>query len=55
MVIVMAIRATIIIDGRRWAKHPYGVEFEDNECNSRFYMNGVNSRESCYKAISLSQ
>ena len=42
---------TIIIDDDRWAKHPYGVKFDDNECNSRFYTNGVDSREACYRVI----
>ena len=30
------IKATIRIDDDRWAKHPYGVEFDDDECNSKF-------------------
>lgn len=47
----MAIKATIIIDGDRWAKHPYGVEFDDEECNREFYTNGVNGREQCYRVI----
>ena len=47
----MAIHATIIIDDDRWAKHPYGVKFDDNECNSMFYTNGVDSREACYRVI----
>mgnify|MGYP000995270214 CR=1 FL=1 len=47
----MAIHATIIIDDDRWAKHPYGVEFDDEECNKRFYTNGLNSRDDCYKVI----
>ncbi len=47
----MAIKATIIIDDDRWAKHPYGVEFDDEECNRKFYTNGVNSRQDCYRVI----
>ncbi len=47
----MAIKATIIIDDDQWAKHPYGVEFDDSECNDRFYKNGVDSRDSCYRVI----
>lgn len=47
----MAIHATLIIDDDRWAKHPYGVEFDDEECNSKFYTNRVNSREECYRVI----
>ena len=39
----MSIKATIMIDDDRWAKHPYGVEFDDEECNSKFYTNGVDS------------
>lgn len=48
---MMAIKATIIIDDDRWAKHPYGVRFDDDECNNRFYTNGVDSREACYRVI----
>ena len=40
---MMAIKATIIIDDDRWAKHPYGVRFDDDERNNRFYTNGVDS------------
>lgn len=47
----MAINATIIIDDDRWAKHPYGVAFDDADCNSEFYTNGVDSREACYRVI----
>ena len=47
----MAIKATIIIDDDRWAKHPYGVKFDDEEGNSRFYTNGVDSGNACYKVI----
>jgi hypothetical protein len=46
-----AIRATITIDDDRWAKHPYGVEFDDNECNSRFHTNRLDSRVACYRVI----
>ena len=47
----MAIKATITIDDDRWAKHPYGVEFDDPKCNSRFHTNGLDSREACYRVI----
>lgn len=47
----MSIHATITIDDDRWAKHPYGVEFDDQECNNRFRTNGLNSREDCYRII----
>ena len=47
----MSIQATIIIDDDRWAKHPYGVKFDDEECNKEFYTNGVDSREYCYRVI----
>lgn len=47
----MAIRATLDIDDDRWAKHPYGVSFDDPECNSRFRTNGLDSREACYRQI----
>lgn len=48
----MAIKATISIDDDRWAKHPYGVSFDDEECNKRFGENGLNSRDDCYIRIS---
>jgi hypothetical protein len=47
----MKVKATIIIDDDRWAKHPYGVEFDDPACNSEFYANGLDSREECYRVI----
>lgn len=47
----MAIKATIFIDDDKWAKHPYGVEFDDEECNQKFYRNGLDSREQCYRII----
>lgn len=47
----MSIKATIMIDDDRWAKRPYGVRFDDEECNSRFYTNGVTSRDVCYRVI----
>lgn len=47
----MKVKATIMIDDDRWAKHPYGVEFDDPECNSKFYTNGVDSREQCNRVI----
>lgn len=47
----MGIKATIMIDDDRWAKHPYGVEFDDEECNREFYTNGVDSRDQCYRVI----
>ena len=47
----MGIKATIIIDDDRWAKHPYGVKFDDEECNNKFYTNGVNNRDACYAVI----
>lgn len=47
----MAIKATIIIDDDRWAKHPFGIKFDDVKCNHEFYTNGIDSREGCYKII----
>lgn len=47
----MAIKARLGIDDDRWAKHPYGVEFDDEECNAQFKYNGLNSREACYRQI----
>lgn len=47
----MAIKATLAIDDDRWAKHPYGVKFDDEECDSQFGYNGLDSREACYRQI----
>ncbi len=47
----MGIKATIFIDDDRWAKHPFGVKFDDEKCNKEFYLNGVDSRERCLKQI----
>ena len=47
----MAIKATICIDDDRWAKHPYGVEFDDLECQSRFGVMDRNKEQECYDAI----
>ena len=43
----MSIKATITIDDDRWAKHPYGVEFDDPECNAAYGTNGLNRRDDC--------
>lgn len=47
----MAIKATITIDDDRWAKHPYGVEFDDKECNQKFHTTSLNSRKDCDQVI----
>ena len=47
----MAIRATISIDDDRWAKHPYGVKFDDSECNEKYGKNGLDGRDECYRQI----
>lgn len=47
----MAIRATIAIDDDRWAKRPYGVEFDDAECDRLFGRNGFTSRKPCHDLI----
>ncbi len=47
----MSIKATIFIDDDRWAKHPFGIKFDDEACNNEFYRNGVDGREDCYKII----
>lgn len=47
----MSIKATITIDDDRWAKHPFGVKFDDEECNEKFRRNGLDSWESCYRII----
>lgn len=47
----MGIKVTIFIDDDRWAKHPFGVKFDDEKCNKEFHLNGVDSRERCLKQI----
>ena len=47
----MAIKARITIDDDRWAKHPYGVEFDDPECDAKYGGSGLNRREECNRAI----
>lgn len=47
----MVVKATITIDDDRWAKHPYGVEFSDKECDAKYGRNGLNNRDECYRSI----
>lgn len=47
----MAIKATIAIDDDRWAKHPYGVKFDDLACNKQYGKNGLNGRDECYRIV----
>lgn len=48
----MAVKATLKIDDDRWAKHPYGVEFDDEACNTEFGKIGLDGRDECHKVIS---
>lgn len=48
---ILPLCLTIKIDDDRWAKHPYGVKFDDEECNRNFYTNGVDGRDQCYRFI----
>ncbi len=45
------VRATITIDDDRWAKWPYGVEFDDEECNKKYGRNGFKHEQSCTELI----
>ncbi len=47
----MAIKVLIRIDDDRWAKHPYTIKFDDEECNSQFYEDSLDSRQDCYRVI----
>lgn len=47
----MAVKATITIDDDRWAKHPYGVEFDNKECDAKYGQSGLNNRDDCYRSI----
>ena len=45
------ITATISIDDDRWAKWPYGVSFDDEECNKKYGRNGFKHENSCIELI----
>ena len=47
----MKVTAKIAIDDDRWAKHPYGVKFDDARCDREFGRHGLDSRYECYKII----
>ncbi len=47
----MSIHATITVDDDRWARFPFGVEFDDEECNKKFGQNRLSERTTCYKII----
>ena len=47
----MTTKATISIDDDRWEKRPYGVSFDNEECDERFGKNGLSSRDDCYLRI----
>lgn len=47
----MSIKVTISIDDDRWAKHPYSIKFDDDECNQKFSRSSLNSRQDCYRII----
>ena len=51
----MSIKATIRIDDDRWAKHPFGVEFDDDECNKKYKRNGLNGWDECYHIIDIAK
>lgn len=45
------IKATIRIDDDRFAKHPYDVMFDDEECNKKCSIYNLDSRKQCMEAI----
>lgn len=47
----MAIKAKIAIDDDRWAKQPYALEFDDEECSNQFGRNYLDGRHECYRLI----
>lgn len=47
----MKIKATIRIDDDRFAKHPYDVMFDDEECNKKCSIYNLDSRKQCMEAI----
>lgn len=46
----MKIKATIRIDDDRFAKHPYDVMFDDEECNKKCSIYNLDSRNQCMEA-----
>ena len=51
----MSIKATITIDDDRWAKYPFGVKFDDEECNEKYRRSGLSSWEGCYRIIEMAK
>lgn len=47
----MKIKAKISIDDDRWAKHPFSISFDDEECASKYAATSLNSWEDCYRRI----
>ena len=47
----MSIHATITIDDDRWAKRPFGVKFDDAECDRRFGRDDLKTIRLCYEYI----
>ncbi len=47
--------ATISVDDDRWAKWPYSLEFDDEECNSKYGVSYAKKRTDCEKAIKLAR
>ena len=47
----MSICATITIDDDRWAKRPFGVKFDDDECNRQFGRMGLTKIRYAYDCI----
>lgn len=47
----MTITAIIRIDEDRWAKNPYGVVFDDAECNLKYGKRGLKHRHYCDEII----
>lgn len=47
----MAVKATILLDGDKLAKRPFGVRFSDAECDATYGKNGLNNRDECYQCI----
>ena len=45
------VHATITIDDDRWAKWPYGVKFDDEECNKKYGYNGFKKEQRCWDQI----
>ena len=49
------IKATYRIDDDKWAKHPYNIVFDDEECNRKFGRQRMDSISDCDRQIAAAK